>query len=265
MSEAVLFETQGSTLIITINEPERRNVLSRAVYEPVEKALSDAVAPDSSVRAVVITGAGQFFSAGGDLRMLKQRREMPLPDREEQIEFLHSMIRTVRACPLPVIAAVEGGAAGAGASLAFACDMIVASEGAKFTLAYVNAGLVPDGGGSGFLSMNLPRQLASEMCLTGQPVLAERLYAMGVVNRVVAPGDALSDALDLTEALSRGPRQAQASIKSLIAAPEREVFNAHLLRERRLMSIALGSDEAQEGIRAFEEKRKPVFPDSHGS
>ncbi len=259
MSDAVLFQTSGHTLIVTINEPARRNVLSRAVYEPVEEALRNATAPNSDVRAVVVTGAGQFFSAGGDLRMLKTRRELTLPEREAQIEYLHSMIRTVRACPLPVIAAVEGGAAGAGASLAFACDMIVAATGAKFTLAYVNAGLVPDGGGSGFLAMNLPRQLATEMCLTGQPVPSERLHDLGVVNKVVEPGSSLDAALELAERFAKGPRQAQESIKALIAAPDTDAFDAHLLRERRQMSIALGGDEALEGIRAFEEKRRPDF------
>ncbi|WP_170773407.1 oxepin-CoA hydrolase, alternative type [Ruegeria lacuscaerulensis] len=259
MSEAVLFEARDAVLIITINEPARRNVLSRLVYEPIEAALRDATAAESGVRAVVITGAGGFFSAGGDLRMLKSRREMTLPEREAQIEYLHRMIRAIRACHVPVIAAVEGGAAGAGASLAFACDMIVAAEDAKFTLAYVKAGLVPDGGGSGFLTMNLPRQLATEMCLTGRPVLAPRMYDVGVVNRVVVPGSALKQALELAQDLVAGPPEAQAAIKALLSAPDTAEFEAHLLRERREMGLALGRDEALEGIRAFEEKRKPDF------
>lgn len=259
MSDSVLFETRGSTLIVTINNPARRNVLSRAVYESVEQALHEAAAPHSALRAVILTGAGRFFSAGGDLRMLKTRRELPLPQREAQIEYLHSMIRAVRACPLPVIAAVEGGAAGAGASLAFACDMIVAAQSARFTLAYVNAGLVPDGGGSGFLAMNLPRQLATEICLTGAPVPAQRMYDLGVVNRIVATGQALQGALDLAQRLSMGPAQAQAAIKALLSAPDAERNEVHLAYERQQMAIALGGDEAYEGITAFEDKRKPEF------
>ncbi|MCV6585811.1 MAG: enoyl-CoA hydratase family protein [Marinibacterium sp.] len=255
--DAVLIDTRGQTLVVTINTPARRNVLSRAVYEPVIQALSKARA--EGLRSVIVTGAGGFFSAGGDLRMLKERREMPFEDRAAQIEYLHDMIRALRQSPLLVIAAVEGGAAGAGASMAFGCDMIVAAEQSYFKLAYVNAGLVPDGGGSGYLAMNLPRQMAMEMCLTGKPVLAERLFAMGVVNRLVPAGTALDSALALADDLANGPPQAQAAIKALINAPDDDRVASHLTRERGAMAQALGADEAAEGIRAFEEKRSPSF------
>ena len=254
----VLTEIRGRTLVLSLNNPARRNVLSRAVYEPVCAALHQAA--QDGLRNVVITGTGGFFSAGGDLKLLKDRREMALEAREAQIEYLHQMIRAIHCSPLPVIAAVEGGAAGAGASLAFACDMIVAAKDSYFKLAYVNAGLVPDGGGSGYLAMNLPRQIAVEMCLTGKPVPAARLYGMGVVNYLTPPGGALDQALDLAASLTDGPPEAQAAIKSLISAPDSNRITTHLDRERGAMARALGRDEAQEGISAFQEKRKPIFP-----
>ena len=258
MTSSVLFETLKHTLVITLNEPARRNVLSRETYVEVTKAMK-GITNTGGVRSVIVRGAEDFFCAGGDLKVLKTRSELALEQREVQIDSLHNMIRAIRACPVSVIAAVEGGAAGAGASLAFACDMIIAARDANFTLAYVNAGLVPDGGGSGYLAMNLPRQLATEMCLTGEPVSAERMHDVGVVNRLTEPGQAFDAAQKLADRIAQGPRQAQASIKSLVSAPDANGFEAHLRREQKHMAVALGGAEAQEGIKAFEEKRKPDF------
>ena len=143
---------------------------------------------DDSIRAVVLTGADNFFCAGGNLNRLLENRALEQSVQADAIDRLHGWIDALRACPKPVIAAVEGAAAGAGFSLALACDLIVAGASAKFVMAYVQVGLTPDGGGSWFLTRALPRQLASEILLEGKPVPAPRLQALGLVNRVVPDG-----------------------------------------------------------------------------
>lgn len=257
--DPVLVERHGGTLVLTLNTPGRRNVLGPIIYARL-MALLDAAEADPEVANVVLQGSGGFFCAGGDLRSLAERAVLPVAENEARIEELHEVVRRLRAFPKPVIAAIEGGAAGAGASLAFAADMIVAAEGSHVTLSYVKAGLVPDGGSTGFLHRALPPQFAAEMALLGAPVPAERLAAMGVVNRLAPPGRALDAALDLAAALARGARGAQATILSLLDAPDRQDFAAQLDRERTAMARAIGSAEAAEGISAFRQKRAPVFP-----
>ncbi len=160
---------------------------------------------------------------------------------------------------MPVIAAVEGGAAGAGLSIALACDLIVATEGAKFIAAYVKAGLVPDGGLTSSLSRLIPRPLAMEMCLLAKPVSAERMAAAGAVNLVVAPGEADRQAHVLADTIAKGPRMAQGVIRSLVASAYEQREADQLAAERDAMARAQGGAEAAEGISAFLEKRKPDF------
>ncbi|WP_208978359.1 enoyl-CoA hydratase-related protein [Pseudovibrio denitrificans] len=164
----------------------------------------------------------------------------------------------MKSCAKPVIAAVDGGAAGAGVSLALACDFVVADRQAEFTLAYVKVGLVPDGGATASLSRLIPRQLLTEMCLLGQPVSAERLHQLGVVN-VLSDKPALVEANLLADRIAQGPAGAQASIKRLVAASDSNSFEAQMDLERDTMAEALGGDEAQEGINAFLERRVPEF------
>ena len=165
----------------------------------------------------------------------------------------------MRACPVPVIAAVEGGAAGAGLSLALACDLIVAAKDAKFVAAYVKAGLVPDGGLTSAMARLLPRPLAMEMCLLGRPVMAKRFAELGAVSRLASPGKAMEEAMALADALAEGPRQAQGVIRGLVADAYETTEASQLDAERDAMAAASGRDEAAEGISAFLEKRKPSY------
>lgn len=257
--DPVLVERRGPTLVLTLNTPGKRNVLSPAMYDRLTTLLNEAEI-DPAIANIVLQGADGFFCAGGDLRALSERASLPLSQREARIEELHQVVRKLRAFPKPVIAAIEGGAAGAGASLAFAADMIVAAEGSYISLAYVKAGLVPDGGASGFLGRTLPPQFAAEMALLGGQVPVERLAAMGAVNRLAPAGQALDMALGLAAELAQGARGAQSEILALLDAPDREKFNAQLDRERTAMAHAIGSAEAAEGIAAFKQKRMPAFP-----
>jgi enoyl-CoA hydratase/carnithine racemase len=158
--------SHGRTMVLTLSNPEYRNALDPAIYSAGIEALNVAESnPD--VRSVVITGEGKLFSAGGNLNRLLANRQQPPEVQAQSIEGLHSFIESVRAFPKPVVAAVEGAAAGAGFSLALACDFMVTASDAVFVMAYANVALSPDGGASWSLARALPRQLASELLMCG--------------------------------------------------------------------------------------------------
>lgn len=250
-------EDRGDRLIVWNGNAEKRGALSPELYERIMEALEKA--EDGRIRAVILTSEGDFFCAGGNLNVLIERRSLPEAERREKVDMLHDMMRALRASPVPVIAAVEGGAAGAGLSLALACDFIVASKEAKFTAAYVKAGLVPDGGLTSALARMLPRPLAMEMCLLGRPVMAGRFADLGAVNRLCPPGNALLEAMAIADTLAAGPREAQAVIRGLVAEAYEKSERDQLDAERDAMAAAQGRDEAGEGISAFLEKRKPAY------
>ena len=250
-------DDKGDRLLVVNTNVTRRGALSPDLYACIKEAIQTA--SETRVRGVILTSEGGFFCAGGDLNVLIARREMPEHERRDRIDDLHELVRLIRSCPVPVIAAVEGGAAGAGASLALACDMIVAAEGAKFTAAYVKAGLVPDGGLTSALARLVPRPLAMEMCLLARPVTAERLAALGAVNAVVPAGQAEATAMALVDELARGPRVAQGVIRSMVAQGYEASEAVQLNTERNEMARAAGGAEAAEGIAAFLEKRSPNF------
>ncbi len=250
-------EDQGDRIIVWNGNAPKRGALSPELYACIQQAINLAAEP--RVRAVILTSEGDFFCAGGDLTVLIERRTLSEEDRRGKIDDLHDIIRAIRTSPVPVIAAVEGGAAGAGLSFALACDLIVAAKGAKFTAAYVKAGLVPDGGLTASLARALPRQLSMEMCLLAQPITVDRMHDLGVVNVLTDPGLAFAGAMDLADRLAQGPRKAQSAIRGLVAqgydASEADQLDA----ERDAMAHASGADEAAEGIAAFLEKRKPNY------
>ncbi|MGC3938651.1 oxepin-CoA hydrolase, alternative type [Roseobacter sp. EG26] len=250
-------EDRGDRLIIWNGNAARRGALSPELYAALAEAMR--LAEEPRVRAVILTSEGDFFCAGGDLNVLIERRKLSEAARRAKVDDLHDLIRALRACPVPLIAAIEGGAAGAGLSLALACDLIIAAAGAKFTAAYVKAGLVPDAGLTASMARCLPRPLAMEMCLLGQPVSAERMGALGVVNEVAAPGEALACAMVLADSLAQGPRDAQRVIRALVADSYETPQAQQLDAERDAMARAAGGVEAAEGITAFLEKRAPEF------
>ncbi len=249
---------QGQTLVLTISNPEHRNALGPEIYAAGVEALSVAeTAPD--VRSVVITGEGAMFCAGGQLQRLQANRQQPPSVQAESIEGLHAWVEAIRTCPKPVIAAVEGAAAGAGFSLALACDFLVAAENAVFVMAYANIALSPDGGGSWSLSRALPRSLATELLMTGDKIGAQRLRELGVVNLATTPGTALAQALALAERLNARAPNALASIKELVN--EATVSNLHdqLSRERDHFVRNLHHRNAGIAIEAFLAKQIPRF------
>ncbi|MGB0410098.1 MAG: oxepin-CoA hydrolase, alternative type [Pikeienuella sp.] len=250
----VLTERHGRVLHLINNAPDKRNALDFDYYDAVIAAL-DAAGDD--IGAVVLSGAGHFFCAGGDLKGLKARSEKDFAGRREGVDRLHGLIRAIRACPKPVIAAVDGGAAGAGASLAAACDLIVAAEDAYVILAYVKIGLTPDGGATWFYGRGLPPQLTAEMAITGGKMPAARLYQAGFINRI-APV-AVDAALEWAAEIANGAPHSMAAIKGLLGQAQTNSLEEQLEAEAQGIGTALGGAEGKEGINAFLEKRKANF------
>ncbi|MEP5732037.1 MAG: enoyl-CoA hydratase family protein [Sulfitobacter sp.] len=250
-------EDTGDRLIIWNGNSKKRGALSPELYDCINQAMRDAQNP--RIRAVILTAEGPFFCAGGNLNTIIQRRQISEAERRDRVDDLHDLVRAMRGCPVPLIAAIEGGAAGAGLSLALACDLIVAAKDAKFSAAYVKAGLVPDGGLTSAMARLLPRPLAMEMCLLGRPVTAGRFAELGAISRLVSPGKAMEEALVLADTLAQGPREAQSVIRRLVAEAYETTEAAQLNAERDAMAAAAGKDEAAEGIAAFLEKRQPNY------
>lgn len=183
-------------LVLTFSTPNRRNALSPEMISGLRQALTKAHS-DSKVAAVVLAGADGYFCSGGDLNQLAGHRALTSVERRQDLEQLHDVIRMLRSFAKPVIGAVEGGAAGAGVSLALACDLLVADAQAQFSVAYVKIGLTPDGGVTALLAHTVSRQLLMELCLTGDRISADRLHELGVVNRLTQKGMAETEAIAL--------------------------------------------------------------------
>lgn len=258
MTAQLLSERVDATLVLTISNPEARNALHPDIYAASQEAL-EVAARDDSIRAVVLTGANGVFCAGGNLNRLLGNRSQPPSVQAESIETLHHWIESFHAFPKPIIAAVEGPAAGAGFSLVLACDYVVAASDAKFVMAYVKVGLTPDGGGSYEIARMLPRQLASEILMEGKPVDPARLAHFGIVNRVVQPGHALTEALRIAENLAKESPNAVRGMKALINHAGTASLTQHLAAERDSFVAALHHKDGGEGITAFLEKRKPNY------
>ncbi|WCM95181.1 enoyl-CoA hydratase [Acidovorax sp. NCPPB 2350] len=250
--------SHGQTLLLTIRNPEMRNALDPAIYAAGVEALGVAERnPD--VRTVVITGADGHFCAGGNLQRLQALRQEGAEMQAQGVEGLHQWIEAIRTYPKPVIAAVEGAAAGAGFSLALACDLVVAARNAVFVMAYAGVGLSPDGGATWSLAHALPRQLATELLLCGERIGAERLHALGLVNRLAPPGEALAGALALADVLNARAPNALASTKELLADAPQRTLTEQLAQERGQFVRNLQHPNAGEGIAAFLEKRTPRY------
>ena len=258
MTAQLLSTSEGQTLVLTVSNPEHRNALGPEIYAAGVEALNVAET-NPEIRSVVITGEGSVFSAGGNLQRLLNNRQQPPEVQAQSIEGLHSWIEAIRTFPKPVLAAVEGPAAGAGFSLALACDLIVASANSVFVMAYSSIALSPDGGGSWSLPRLMPRQLATELLMFGERIGAERLHQMGVVGRISEPGHALATALAWSAQLNARAPNALASVKELLGEADGSTLNAQLARERDHFVRNLHHANAGIGIAAFLNKQTPKY------
>jgi enoyl-CoA hydratase/carnithine racemase len=248
----------GQTLVLTISNPTLRNALGPEIYTAGIEALN-AAESNPEIRSVIITGEGAHFCAGGNLQRLLANREQPKEVQAQSIDGLHTWMEAIHTFPKPVIAAVEGAAAGAGFSLVLMCDLVVAARDSIFVMAYSSIALSPDGGGSWNLSQTLPRQLAAELMLLGERISAERLHALGSVNRLVESGTALTQALDLAERINARAPNAMQSIKELINDAPTQSLHVHLTQERDHFVKNLHHANAGVGISAFLNKEKPIY------
>ncbi len=258
MTASLKSHSHGQTMVLTISNPEHRNALGPEIYAAGVEALNVAES-SPEVRSVVITGEGSHFCAGGNLQRLQANRQQPPQVQADSIESLHNWIETIRAFPKPVIAAVEGSCAGAGFSLALACDLTVAAQNSVFVMAYSNVALSPDVGAAWSLLRALPRATALQLLMCGDRIDAQRLQALGVINAVSQPREALTDALALAARLNARAPNALASIKELANEAPEASLHAQLAAERDHFVRNLHHDNAGEGIAAFLDKRPPLY------
>lgn len=258
MSSELKTERHGSTLVLTLSDPATRNTLSEQLISAGVEALNVAESNDE-VRAVILRGDGANFCAGGNLHGLVARRHAGAHAQVQMLDQLHQLIEALRAFPKPVIAAVEGAAAGAGFSLALACDLVVAAEDARFILSYARIGLTPDGGATWHLSRALPRQLVQQWVWLAEPVSARQLHAHGLVNCVTDSGQALAQALLLAERLAAMASNAVAGGKELVHLATTAALSQQLEAERNHFIENLFHANAGEGLQAFFDKRAPRF------
>lgn len=258
MSAELKASRQDTTLILTLSNPGAKNTIDTEMCAAAIETLTTAER-DDQIRAVVLTGSDNFFCAGENLNQILKNRERDESAITNAIDNLHGLIEAIRDCPKPVIAAVEGAAAGAGFSLALACDMIVAGSSAQFIMSYVKVGLTTDGGASWFLVQSLPRQLATEILIEGKPIAASRLLELGMLNKVVADGAALDTALTWADNLGQLSPNALERIKSLVTEAAGNSLTEQFEIEKQNFIESLYHRDAQEGITAFLEKRTPQF------
>src|SRR5215207_9028044 len=251
--------SNGAELRIELNRPERMNAWDKQLGTDLLAAVEMA-AGDARVRAVTITGAGRAFSSGADLRAGFDPTPEGHPDVGAALrERYHPIITGVRRMPKPVLAAVNGPAVGIGCSLALACDLVLAAESAYFLLAFVNIGLVPDGGSSVFVPARAGVGRAAEMAMLGERVPAREGRAWGLVDRLV-PDATFADAVDaLAEQLATGPTRAYAGAKAQLNARVYGGLDEQLELEASLQQQMAGSTDFGEGVLAFLEKRAARF------
>ena len=259
MSDTVLFTVREGVATITLNRPDALNALTVEAKESLFEAVRRA-GEDPAIRAVVLTGAGRGFSAGQDLRehvaMLESGDHTPLKTVREHF---NPVVLALATMPKPVIAAVNGMAAGAGASLTFAADFRIAAESAKFLLAFANIGLTLDSGASWTLPRLIGHASATALALLAEPVTAAHALEMGLVNAVVPDGTLMAAAEELAVRLAAGPTAAYAAIKESLAFAATSTLAEALEREAELQARAGATEDHRAATAAFVRKERPTF------
>lgn len=258
--KCLLYDVQERVATLTLNRPERLNALGDTLREDLYDAVNKA-AEDPDVGVLVVTGAGRGFCSGGDVKSMSERERAAasatVADRFTPIR--DRVILAMRDCPKPIIAAVNGAAAGAGMNLALACDLRVASSTAKFTQAFVKRGLTPDWGGSYFLPRVVGVAKASELLFTGDVIDATQALALGIVNAVVVPEALMEETYKLARRIAAGPPIAIALTKRAIHHNQDADLRSALEFESFIQGLARETEDYKEGVKAFVEKRAPAF------
>jgi 2-(1,2-epoxy-1,2-dihydrophenyl)acetyl-CoA isomerase len=260
----VLVDVRAGYRIVTLNRPKRLNAVSEAMHIHLRAALVEAEA-DAACRALLLTGAGRGFCAGQDLT----ERVVNLGDTEglgsTLEQYYNPLIRKLRALSFPVVAAVNGIAAGAGANIALACDIVLAGRSASFVQPFLKIGLLPDAGGTWFLPRLVGAARARGLALLAEPLSAEKAEAWGLIWKVVEDAELMVEAEKLCVQFAAAPAPALAFAKRALDAAEGNDLEAQLDLERDLQFEAIRSADFAEGVRAFMEKRPPVFTGRKGT
>ena len=256
MPELLLIDTHARVRTITLNAPARYNALSLSLLGLLDRAVRDAE-KDDGVRAIVLTGAGQAFSSGADITEFDT--EHGLDAGEHLRQTFNPLIARLRASEKPLLAAVNGVAAGAGMSLALACDLRFAAQSARFVVAFVKIGLIPDAGLLYFLPRLIGPAKTLELAWTGDPVSAEEAYALGMLNKVLPDGQVLAHTQEVAQRLAHGPRATIGLIKRAVNQSHEMPLARVLDLEAMYQTLASRHPNFAEGVAAFLGKRAPTF------
>jgi enoyl-CoA hydratase len=252
-ADVVQLESRGPVALVRLNRPEVLNALNSAVMDGLVRVFGD-LDQDDGVRVAVLTGSDRAFAAGADIAEMETRTPAEML-RSRQITQWEALRRFSK----PVIGAVSGWALGGGMELALTCDLLVASETARFGQPEIRLGVMPGAGGTQRLTRTVGKARAMELVLTGRHITAEEALAWGLVNRVVAREHYLAEALRWAEELAAGPPVALRLAKESVLTSLDTTLEVGLLHERRLFSLLFATDDQAEGMRAFLEKRPPRF------
>ncbi len=262
--QPILVEQQAGYRIVTLNRPDRLNAFNDAMHLALRTAIDEAEA-DESCRALMLTGAGRGFCAGQDLSDRVARPGESVVLGEAQEKYYNPLVRRLRALPFPVVAAVNGVAAGAGCNIALACDIVVAAKSAKFIQSFARVGLIPDSGGTWTLPRLVGDARARGLALLAQDLPAEKAAEWGLIWRCVDDDALIYEARRICEHFSIAPTQGLALIKRALNASAGNTLDAQLDLERDLQRAASQTPDYAEGVRAFMEKRKPKFTGRKGN
>lgn len=256
--ETLLMEQRGAVVVVRLNRPERYNALNEAMGRDLLDAAIQ-VAHDPSVRAVMVTGAGKAFCSGGDIKGFVAAGD-EIPRHADRLTVdLHAAVSKMMRMAKPVVAAVNGPAAGAGFSLAMACDLVVASADAPFTMAYTGIGASPDGSSTFSVPRLVGMHRALELALTNRVLSAQEALEWGLINRVFPAVRFMEDSLAFVQQLAEGPTFAYGKVKELLYHSLSEALESQMELESRAIVAASRTADFREGTRAFVEKRKAEF------
>ena len=257
--DRLLFEVSDGVAILTLNRPAVMNAFQDGMREALFERLEEC-ANDQAVRCIVITGAGPAFSAGGDIAsMARLQKENDLSIVEARMNIAGQVIQQIRRMPQPVLAAINGAAAGAGMNLALACDMRIASDKAVFVESFVKIGLIPDWGGFDFLTKLVGTSKAMELMMLGDRIDASEAHQLGLVNRVVPDETFRDEAAKLARRLADGPAETLSAIKEGVYRGAESTLPETLSYEYKTQRRLFLREDAREGMKAFLEKRSAVY------
>lgn len=256
--QAITLVKNARVATITLNRPEAANGMSLQLTTELARA-ADQCASDGDLKAVVLTGAGRFFCAGGDINEMSNSEDGPGNGVKRIADALHKALSIFARMDVPLICAVNGTAAGAGFSVAISADLVLAAESAKFTMAYSNVGLSPDGSASYYLPRLIGVRKTQELMFTNKLLSAAEAQEWGLINRVVPDDDLQAEAHKLAQMFVKGAKGSNASIKRLLLQTHSNDLEAQMELEAAAIKDNADSNDGKEGVAAFLEKRKPEF------